>query len=73
MVGNHYPTGESSEHFNEYREFSQKVANLQQDLRQGKLVTREGLLAFLNGWLVSHILKTDKKLGVFLNKESFCQ
>jgi hemerythrin-like metal-binding protein len=67
MHGYQYPEGERELHALEHRAFSTKVANLQLDLKQGKLIARNDLLAFLNGWLVNHILKVDMKLGNFLN------
>jgi len=66
MLSNQYTQAEQADHFNEHRLFSKTVSALQQDLRQGKLISREDLLSFLNDWLINHILKTDKKLGVFL-------
>lgn len=68
MVENAYTEEEKQAHFREHRAFSKKVSDLQQDLRQGKLISREELLSFLNGWLINHILNTDQKLGKFLNQ-----
>jgi hemerythrin-like metal-binding protein len=49
---------DSTIHQRQHRDFSTTVA--------GKLISREDLLSFLNGWLVNHILNTDKKLGAFI-------
>lgn len=68
MVENAYMPEAQEAHFREHRAFSAKVSGLQQDLRYGKLISREELLSFLNGWLINHILNTDQKLGMFLNK-----
>lgn len=68
MVENAYTPEEQEAHFREHRSFSAKVSGLQQDLRQGKLISREELLSFLNGWLINHILHTDMQLAKFLNK-----
>lgn len=68
MVENDYTAEEKEAHFREHRAFSKKVSDLQQDLRQGNLISREELLSFLNGWLINHILNTDQKLGKFLNQ-----
>lgn len=57
---------ENEKHRNEHRSFSQQVVALREGLRDGRLVTREELLSFLNNWLVNHILNTDKHLGAFL-------
>jgi hemerythrin-like metal-binding protein len=66
MVANAYPLEAQNKHFEEHRNFSATVAQLQSDIKQGKLITREELLSFLKGWLISHILDTDKQLGKFL-------
>lgn len=70
MLENDYAVEDKDAHFNEHRAFSKKVSDLQQDLRQGKLISREELLSFLNGWLINHILNTDQKLGKFLTRAS---
>jgi hemerythrin-like metal-binding protein len=70
MVENQYDQVDREIHFREHRGFSDKVSKLQQELRQGKLVSREELLTFLNGWLINHILKTDMQLGRFLKQSS---
>lgn len=66
MVTHHYDQSLQQIHFQEHRNFSRTVAQLQQDLQQNKLISRDELLGFLNGWLVNHIMKTDKQLGSFL-------
>lgn len=68
MVENQYPAADKESHFEQHRVFSNTVSNLQQDIRQGKLITREELLSFLNNWLINHILHTDQQLGKFLNQ-----
>lgn len=70
MLENAYGTEDREAHFHQHRDFSAKVAALQQGLKQGQSVSREELLTFLNGWLVNHILKTDMRLGKFLTIES---
>ena len=67
MLANAYPAEAQSKHFEEHRNFSATVAQLQSDIKQGKLITREELLGFLKGWLISHIMDTDKQLGEFLS------
>jgi hemerythrin-like metal-binding protein len=58
-------------HREEHRSFSQQVVSLREGLRDGRLVTREDLLSFLNQWLVNHILNTDKRLGAFLTQHGY--
>lgn len=67
MVENEYLAADRDAHFAQHRDFSAKVSGLQQGLKQGETVSREELLTFLNGWLINHILKTDMRLGAFLN------
>jgi hemerythrin len=57
---------DEEKHRSEHRSFSQQVVALRAGLRDGRLVTREELLSFLNNWLVNHILFTDKRFGEFL-------
>lgn len=53
-------------HLKQHRSFSSKVVAVRDGIKAGTLISREDLLAFLNGWLVNHILNTDKKLGAFI-------
>lgn len=53
-------------HLQQHRSFSSKVVAVRDGLKAGTLISREDLLSFLNGWLVNHILSTDKKLGAFI-------
>ena len=64
-------TGDAEKHRQEHRSFSQQVVALREGLRDGRLVTREELLSFLNNWLINHILYTDKHLGEFLNNHGY--
>jgi hemerythrin len=66
MVEEDYAVADREQHFGEHRDFSKTVAEVQLGLSQGKLITREELLGFLNGWLINHILKTDQQLGKFV-------
>lgn len=70
MIENKYTQTEQEKHFNEHRIFSTTVSGLQQDIRHGKLITREDLLTFLNNWLINHILYTDQELGKFLSQNN---
>ncbi len=59
--------GDDSElHQRQHREFSATVVSVRDGIKMGKLISREDLLTFLNGWLINHILNTDKKLGEFI-------
>jgi len=58
-------------HRREHRGFSQQVVALREGLRDGRLVTREELLSFLNNWLLNHILATDKDLVQFLRSHGY--
>jgi hemerythrin-like metal-binding protein len=53
-------------HQRQHREFSSTVVSVREGIKAGKLISREDLLTFLNGWLIKHILNTDKKLGAFI-------
>jgi hemerythrin len=61
----------ASRHREEHRSFSQQVLKLREGLHDGRLVTREELLTFLNQWLVNHILHTDMRFGEFLIKQGY--
>jgi hemerythrin len=65
--------GESAEdaqlHQKQHREFSSQVLKVRDGLRDGKEISREDLLAFLNGWLISHIMNTDQRLGTFIKQK----
>lgn len=66
MLNNNYPAPHREKHFQEHRDFSATVAQVQKNITQGKLITRAELLGFLKNWLINHILGTDKHLGKFL-------
>lgn len=70
MIENQYDELAKNQHFHEHRTFSTTVSELQQDIRQGKLISREDILTFLNHWLINHILHTDQQLGQFLVQTS---
>jgi hemerythrin-like metal-binding protein len=53
-------------HQRQHREFSATVVSVREGIKAGRLISREDLLGFLNGWLIQHILLTDKKLGAFI-------
>lgn len=53
-------------HQRQHRDFSSTVVSVREGIKSEKLISREDLLTFLNGWLVNHILNTDKRLGAFI-------
>ena len=53
-------------HLEQHRSFSAKVVEVREGIKGGNPITPEELLAFLNSWLVNHILNTDKRLGAFI-------
>lgn len=59
----------ASRHLAEHRGFSETVAAVQHDLALGKLISREALMGFLNGWLVNHIMNTDMALARYLHRQ----
>jgi len=60
---------EASMHQKQHREFSSTVITVRDGLRDGKTISREDLLAFLNSWLVNHIMHTDQHLGAFIRQK----
>lgn len=68
MVEEGYGDEDRDRHFAEHRSFSARVSEVQQQLAQGRVISRDDLLGFLNAWLVNHIQKTDQQLGHFLGK-----
>jgi hemerythrin len=57
---------DAEQHLQQHRGFSSKVVAVRDNLRAGIPISREDLISFLNGWLINHILNTDKKLGAFI-------
>lgn len=57
---------DSATHLRQHREFSSIVVKVREGIKAGNLMSREDLLSFLNGWLLNHILNTDKRLAAFV-------
>ena len=57
---------EADLHLEQHRAFSAKVVAVRNQIKSGTRIPRDELLSFLNGWLVNHILSTDKALAAFL-------
>lgn len=56
-------------HKSEHRKFIDQVTGFQKGYNEGKLILSLDIMSFLKDWLVNHILKTDKKLGEFLQNK----
>jgi hemerythrin-like metal-binding protein len=59
---------EMKEHIEQHRDFSHQVVTICDRLREGREVSHEELLVFLNNWLHNHLLGTDQQYGEFLRK-----
>lgn len=57
---------EAAQHLEQHRAFSAKVVAVREGLKSGNPISPADLLAFLNQWLINHILNTDKRLGAFI-------
>jgi hemerythrin len=55
-----------SRHLQQHRSFSERVVAVREGLKAEQPIAAEDLLAFLNQWLVNHILNTDKHLAAFI-------
>lgn len=62
-----YP--EKSAHTKEHEDLKSTVIDLQKKCKDGKTTVSLQTIHFLNDWLTNHILKTDKRLAVFLNSK----
>lgn len=58
--------GDAARHLEQHRSFSSRVVAVRDSLKAGNPIAPAELLAFLNEWLVNHILNTDKRLGAFI-------
>lgn len=55
-------------HIAQHRDFSHQVVAVCDNLREGRQVSRQEVLKFLNEWLRNHVLGIDQKLGAFLRE-----
>ena len=53
-------------HEAEHRSFTQQVLAVREQLKAGILTPPDSLMAFLNDWLLRHIMLTDKRLAAFI-------
>jgi hemerythrin-like metal-binding protein len=56
----------AAQHLAQHRHFSERVVALRTAEHLGEPGAGPALLAFLEAWLVNHILNTDKALGLFI-------
>lgn len=54
-------------HLEEHRKFNAKVADVMQQVKNGKIGISLEIFDFLSGWLKHHILVVDKHYGPALN------
>jgi len=57
---------DAAQHLAQHRYFSERVVALRAEARKGRPGSRDALLAFLQDWLVNHILSSDKRLAEFI-------
>lgn len=57
---------EAGQHLAAHRRFSEQVVSLREAARRGEKGSRDALLAFLQSWLLDHIMTIDKRLGQFI-------
>lgn len=58
--------GHVAAHMNEHREFAGRVKQLAERPLAGDELP--GLVTYLNGWLVGHIMRTDRELGSLVSR-----
>ena len=57
---------DAATHLAQHRAFSSKVVAVRDGIKAGNPITADDLLAFLDNWLINHILNTDQRLGAFI-------
>lgn len=62
----HSDAHDTHRHQAEHRGFTHQVIAVREQLKAGILTPPESLLAFLNDWLLRHIMLTDKRLATFI-------
>ena len=61
-----YGYSQSQAHINEHNSLMEQVKNLQSKMDNGDFMISVEVMIFLKGWLINHILKTDKAYAEFL-------
>ena len=64
MIRHRYPG--SAGHFAAHVNLVMQLSDFMAEFRSGQAMATEAVMAFLEGWLVEHILNKDKALGGFL-------
>ncbi len=59
---------EARAHIAQHRSFSRQVVAVCDALREGRHVSHQEVLAFLNNWLRDHVLGIDRRLAAFVAK-----
>ena len=67
MVRHGFP--EAASHFAEHADLISRVSSFLADHRSGRVQSPEEILAFLERWLLDHILVQDRELGAFLARQ----
>ena len=57
-------------HIAQHRDFSRRVVDVCDHLREGRPVSRVEVLKYLNEWLRTHVLGIDQQLGAFVRQAS---
>lgn len=65
MQQNAYPDFEK--HKKEHQAFIDKVHDMEERYKSGKLILTLEVASFLKTWLTNHIMQVDKKYGDYLN------
>jgi hemerythrin-like metal-binding protein len=66
MIRAGYPR--ASAHFAAHADLTLQLSDLLADFRAGRARVTEAVLAFLETWLVEHILRQDQDLGAFVRQ-----
>lgn len=66
MLDHGYDPIALEKHCQEHRSFSATIAQFQQELKLGRVISRDELLQFVKDWLIFHMLCTDRKFGEFM-------
>lgn len=64
MIEVHYPR--AAAHFAAHADLVMRLSDHLADFRAGRIVVTGALLAFLEDWLVDHILRQDQDFGAFM-------
>jgi len=62
-----YP--QRGEHANEHTRLKQSVKDFRQQLYKKETLTPEAMLEFMKGWLLDHLLSSDRELARFIREQ----